>query len=267
MLITIVIPTFNRFVILKMLIDSLRFQTRLSANSYRICVSDGGSSDETSSLANKCDIFIEPLVDNERFWTQSIQAGIEASLDSDFVLLINDDIELPEDLIWNIDILLSNNDNHVIYTSKVLNADGSIYSLGGTISRFGLLKIRKKINSPLLWAGGMCTIFNVALIKDIGNFDSENFPHYIGDRDFFYRATLAGWVIKLIPDLFVVHKDEGRLYESFRARVKNVLDKKSFRSLKGNLLFYGKNDFPLITKLTFILKTFIYVIGGLGKIR
>ena len=50
---------------------------------------------------------------------------------------------------------------------------------------------------------GRGTLIPVTVFKEIGLYDSTNFPHYAADEDFSYQAKKSGWVLKIAYDAVV----------------------------------------------------------------
>jgi glycosyltransferase involved in cell wall biosynthesis len=159
MLISIVIPTFNRLSYLKKTIESVRAQ---SIKSREIIVVDNASSDGTKAwLEEQNDIFVirqDVLVPSSKNWVTSFN-----SAKGDFVVLLSDDDLLCPDCLMKVETVSeSANLSLIVGRHDVIDENGKIIQ-----SNDEFTKIRSGLYSPreslLLFSKGVmfryCSIF------------------------------------------------------------------------------------------------------------
>ena len=210
----IIIPVHNR---LSHTIDCLDSITRNVKSKYSMTIIDDGSTDETSVYLNNNYPNVDIVKgDGNLFWTGSMRAGVERVLkkakESDFIMSLNNDVILTEGSIEELlkeakkyrkslygSLSLSIRDKDTIITSGtivkswVFNITSHIYSSNSYID----LRDYTPVEVDILT--GRSVLYPVELFKDIGNFDSENFPHYGGDDEFTIRAKKFGWGLSIVP--------------------------------------------------------------------
>src|SRR3954447_12060362 len=102
-MIFVVIPVFNRKVLLSNCLDSLRSQTN---QNFKVIVVDDGSTDGTSDMLKEH--FPEVTVlkgDGNLWWTGSMNVGVRHALalckENDYIMALNDDLVVAPDYIDN----------------------------------------------------------------------------------------------------------------------------------------------------------------------
>ena len=108
-----------------------------------------------------------------------------------------------------------------------------------------------------------------SVFKKIGNVNEKDFPQYHGDSDFTYRAKLAGYEIKVYPQLRIWNdKSNSGLehYNNFRMLIRSLKDIKSNYHVGKDLLFYRLYASSPLAYKTLFLKYYFYI-GGFLKWR
>ena len=197
----VVIPCFNNLDVLKKSIPSIY------SDDFIIVVFDDNSSDGTSKWLKKYYPKIIQIKGNgNNWWTGSLAKGIQYCIDNNckYIMSVNADVLVSPELIFRL-IETSKTYNNSVIASLVVEVDNpNIILWGGSYFK----KIHKliPIYSPryIVKAGndiksisseiyetdevhGRGVLIPSIVIKNIGNYDYNNFPHYGGDNDFSFR--------------------------------------------------------------------------------
>lgn len=191
----------------KLLLASIRKQ--VYPNILTVIVDDG-STDGTHEFLSKHPQKLEVIEGNGKlWWTGSLFLGVEyilgAAGEDDYVLTINNDCEFDKDYISNL-VYSAGKFKRSIVGSLIINKnDGKIWDAGVNVdwekAEFCPLINEAKVNidKHLRYGRGINvlptkgTIFPVEVFRKIGNFDKKNFPHYLSDFEFTYRAYRNGF--------------------------------------------------------------------------
>ena len=197
----VVIPCFNNLDVLKKSTPSIY------SDDFIIVVFDDNSSDGTSKWLKKYYPKIIQIKGNgNNWWTGSLAKGIQYCIDNNckYIMSVNADVLVSPELIFRL-IETSKTYNNSVIASLVVEVDNpNIILWGGSYFK----KIHKliPIYSPryIVKAGndiksisseiyetdevhGRGVLIPSIVIKNIGNYDYNNFPHYGGDNDFSFR--------------------------------------------------------------------------------
>jgi N-acetylglucosaminyl-diphospho-decaprenol L-rhamnosyltransferase len=223
-MIYVLIPVFNRIELTKNCINSLRLQTIY--NEISIIVVDDNSTDGTSEwLTNECSDVKVLRGTGQLFWGGAVHYGIEYILKKgnlgDYILLVNNDVELE----YNTLELLKNhvilNERRVITSALTVNQfDRSTIIKSGTVVKNWFLNITnhlfvgEKLESIRLeqarvadFLTARCLLHPIEVFWQAGNYDAESFIHYGGDDEFSMRVKKYGIKTYLLPSAIVFLKD------------------------------------------------------------
>ncbi|WKN40862.1 glycosyltransferase family 2 protein [Tunicatimonas pelagia] len=215
----IVIPVYNNIEYTLRCLATLEKQEY--ANYQTIVVNDGSSDNTTEKVNAEYPNVVVLEGDGNLWWTGATNMGIEHALkqatESDFVLALNNDLEVKEDyltelvqaydqnkpcLIGSISVHL-NNPEHVAFLGEKWNP----YTAKGrpTISENRYNKVVQKytyLPSDALPGRGM--LIPVEVFNKIGLFDFDRFPQYLADYDFSRRAIYAGYKLQVATKAIVM---------------------------------------------------------------
>ena len=204
--IAVVIPTYNRYEITRVMLDLLAAQTN---QNFITIIVDSGSVDGTKDLAaeNNC-ILLD--VGNDVWWTGAIEYGVNYanSLEVEWILVLNDDIKFDVNFIES--MLQASKDNpDSINVPSQTDMSGNIFN-GYTLSPF--LKNRqpmevgpyRKTGYSIDIGNGCALMFASSLPQSICLFDEKNCPHYGGDVYLFLTAKKFGVEIKVHPSISIL---------------------------------------------------------------
>lgn len=231
-MIFVAIPVHNRKVLLKHCLLSFRAQTN---QDFQIIVTDDGSTDGTEEMLKS--EFPEVTVlkgDGNLWWTGAINKAITHALslanEGDHILVINDDLEVPEDYIANY-YSLSRRFPHALIGSVVTDFHDRDFIVGGgvvmnwmtgkwrslnegkSLASFGQGHIEENVS----YLTGRGTLIPVEAFRKLGIYNNKHYTQ-CGDTEFPIRARKAGYRLLVSYDVPVfshkghtVHKEEYSL--------------------------------------------------------
>jgi GT2 family glycosyltransferase len=215
----ILIPVHNRIDKTIKCLDSI---VRQSYEKIQVIVIDDGSSDNTKLIIQKAYPEVEILNGTgSMFWTGAVSFGINYVLRNcskdDWILLVNNDVQMEDTTLKRLVVFAEEMQRRVIVNAlSVDNKDKDTIIKSGTIVNSWLLNITKhlfhgeSLNSlssieaiEVDLLTGRCLLHPVEVFNDIGNYNSEYFPHYGGDDDYSARAKKFGYKLFILPSAVV----------------------------------------------------------------
>ena len=279
--ITIIIPTFNRKEYLRNILAQLLSQQLLESISLNIIVVVDGSTDGTLEMLQSEFKKVHFVIGDGNWWfTKCINEGFNLGkkLNTNYYLLLNDDVEVDDDYIAKLFKAYNSIDNpnsilgSISYSissrSKIIEAGIIDYNsfLGkyNYYYRYGSevdpSKLKGLYPSKELSARG--TLMPSAIVEDLGGYDSR-FIQYGSDTDFCYTAKKKGYKVYISWDSPIFCYDEMTSVESTKFRnptfstyLKSLTSEYSSNSLKLRLLFVRKH-YGILKQLIIIPKLFI----------
>ena len=247
MTVNIVIPVFNRINETKKIISNLRVQN--TDEKIKILIIDDGSTDGTSEwLSAQKDLFF--LKGNGKlFWGGAINLGINYIIknhpNDEWILLINNDVEVKKDYVDNL-VKIAKKNYPAAVGSIVKNKKNEIVSLGPRIdtSKLEVEEIYKEnlvFKNEIIFEevdalSGRGVIYPLKSIIEAKGINSKIFPHYYGDYSLSMKINKKGY--KLMTSLkAIVFTDEN--FKLLTAQRKNYSIIKKLFSKKSTSLFYS----------------------------
>jgi len=138
----------------------------------------------------------------------------------DFILLLNNDAQADKDWAKRLIQAMDNDSTLGISASKIVSMSGpaKLDSTGEQFSTWGLAFPRGRdeidldkydsIDSEIFGASGGASIYRAEMLKQVGLFDEDFFAYY-EDIDLSFRARLAGWYVRYVPEAIVKHHIGG----------------------------------------------------------
>jgi len=210
-LVSIIVVNWNREGLLK---DCLCSLSRQSYSNYEIILVDNGSSDESVSVVkeNFPAVRIVELPENRGF-TGGNAAGLDVA-NGEFIALVNNDARAERDWLERLLQPMLADPRVGICASKLvidgteaIDSAGNGLSTGGVGISRGLGMDRKHFSIPQMIFGacGAAALYRRSMLEEIGFLDDEFFL-YDEDVDLSFRAQLAGWKCRYVPDAVAHHK-------------------------------------------------------------
>jgi GT2 family glycosyltransferase len=255
-----VIPTHNRKEYLKNLLNSLANQN-ISAKLSKVVVVDGSTDGTIEMLKESYPDVIIVKGDGSWWYTKSMNEGFKKALEysPDFILTLNDDIELDKNHIHNMLKAHKKVPNGSILGSiSFLNGNRNLlYSCGSryknkwfnSIERYMPLfteiepKSLEGIIKPSVILPGRGMFIPKDTLKKLGGFDNK-FKQYHSDGDFCLRAHKKNFGVYVVWDAIIYVNMEKTSSSSSFIKTSFVAFVKSF--------FYDKSRLYLPSKSRFI---------------
>ena len=248
-MITIIIPNYNGELHLKTCIPSVLNQTY---KDYKLVLVDNGSDDESIDYITKAvsgSIIFK--MDYNAGFAKAVNEGIKYSLDnlkSDYILLLNNDIELDSKFLEYGINAFNNVPDASFIAVKMMNyferdiiddcGDTIKFNGGSPVARGHGEKDIGQYDKPD-YVFGVCAgagFYKKELFKNVGLMD-DNFIAYYEDFDFSFRAELMGYKAYFEPKAICYHKRGGT----------SSLLRKGYQTemCERNLVYFRFKNYPL----------------------
>ncbi|MCR4866297.1 MAG: glycosyltransferase family 2 protein [Lachnospiraceae bacterium] len=274
---TVIIPNYNGIDYLIPCLDSLE-QSSDALNRIKVIVIDNGSFDKSVELIEKrktkLDLKLIKLDENTGF-AYAVNRGIEAA-DTEFVLLLNNDITIDSDFVVNLEKAIEADERIFSVNSKMcqmkspelLDGAGDHYcALGWAYAAYKNKKADAyaKKDCPIFSACGGASIYRRSIFDEIGLFDEEHFA-YLEDVDIGYRALISGYKNMYCQSAVCYHAGSGfsgSRYNEFKIKLAS-----------RNSIYIIYKNMPLIQLIInlpflvtgFLIKIIFFILKGFGRI-
>ncbi|MCZ3367114.1 MULTISPECIES: glycosyltransferase family 2 protein [Methanobacterium] len=226
--ILVIIPNFNGRHFLKTCLDSIKKQNYLF---YEVIIIDNASSDESVRYIHENYPEFTLIQNKENLgFAAAVNQGIRSS-SSEYVFLLNNDVELEPDSISNLLKCIEKDERIFAVSSKMIRYNdrrkmddaGDEYTILGWTRKVGDGK------SPDLYVAERETfsacagaaLYRRSILDELGCFD-ENFFAYMEDVDISYRARIQGYKCVYCPEAVIYHfgsGTSGSKYNEFKIRL------------------------------------------------
>jgi GT2 family glycosyltransferase len=282
----IIIPVHNGLELTRKCLENLNkilITTPADSIEFRFLIVDDGSTDSTSQwVQSNYEECIVLQGDGNLWWSGAINLGAKYAIEklgADFILLWNNDIQVPPDYFSVLSDIILKMDTVSIIGSVIYSDPGykTIWSAGGLFNPYtGKKNMHRTIpdtntkDQQVLevdWLTGMGTLVPREVIERIGYWDAQRFPQYYGDSDFTYRARINGFKILVYPRLKIVNDltNSGiKHITHFREIIPTLTSIKSIHNIGKNFMFYrlySKSPFAFHK----FLKIYLEFFGGFFK--
>jgi GT2 family glycosyltransferase len=176
-------------------------------------------------------------------------AGIKMALSEgcSHVLLLNNDIEIPQSFLFSNLVEISETKGESIIVPKIFYYPGKkIWMAGGYIDKLRALGVHygyKKIDAPkynipryVTYSPTCFMLIRKEVFENVGMIDEKYFAYY-DDTDFIFRAGKAGYKVYYEPSLYILHKvssiagAESPFYVYYSNRNKIYFIRKNFKNI------------------------------------
>jgi GT2 family glycosyltransferase len=233
--VNILIPNYNGYALLQKYLPSVVNYY----NQKQILIVDDASTDSSVEYIKNTYPYIRLIIKEKNSgFSETVNIGLK-EICTDFVLLLNNDIELKSDIITQLlpcfedktlfavspKIILPSKDNIDEACKSGFWHHGMFYCS----QEQGITQI-----SSILYATGCSVLMRKSMLDKLGGFDTAYSPFYWEDADLGYRAWQRGWKSYYNPNVLVIHQHAGTI-ASFN---KNYTNRIKFRN---SLLFIWRN--------------------------
>ncbi len=269
-MVSIVIPNYNAFELLKKCIISIKEKTN---EDIEIIIVDNASKDLDIDYINNLENVKFIYLDKNYGFSKAVNEGILNS-NSEYIILLNNDTEIEfgfvEKLLEQIksdEYIFSVSSKMIDYRNrKIIDDAGDEYSIVGWTKKVGNGKSIDKFVKPrkIFSSCAGAAIYRKKIFEEIGYFD-ESFFAYLEDVDICYRANINGYKNIFCPDAIVYHvgsATSGSKHNDFKVKL----------SARNNIYLVVKNmpilqlilNLPLLC-IGFFVKYLFFLKKGLGK--
>ena len=257
----VVILNWNGKKLLKQFLPSVISHT--VSDDCSVIIADNGSTDDSVDFM-KTEYPEAPLIvlDRNYGFAEGYNKALE-KVDSEYVVLLNSDVETTNGWITGLISFMDNNPNIAAVQPKILSykdrekfeyagaAGGFIGKYGDPICRGSLLntveadegQYDKEID--IFWATGACMCVRLSDYQEAGGLDGRFFAH-MEEIDLCWRFNARGRRVMCIPSSIVYHVGGASLSKDN--------PKKMYLNFRNNLLMLYKNVTPKTFKRTFLFR-------------
>lgn len=231
-----------------------------------VIIADNGSTDDSVDFIKKEYPHIPLIIlDRNYGFAEGYNKALE-KIDSEYVVLLNSDVETSNGWISSLISFLDNNPQVAAVQPKMLSykekemfeyagaAGGFIDKYGYPFCRGRILNTVEKDESQydkvieIFWATGACLCVRLKDFLEVGGLDGRFFAH-MEEIDLCWRLNARGRKIMCIPSSIVYHVGGASLSKDN--------PKKLYLNFRNNLLMLYKNVAPKKLKHTFFFR-YIY---------
>ena len=271
--ITVVIPNYNGASYIRACLDAMRAQTR---KGFRTIVVDNGSADASDRIVEKeyPEATLLRMGSNTGF-CGAVNAGIRASGDADYVILLNNDTRADPDFVTCLYEEIRHDPRIFSAQARMLSMKdpsriddaGDLYcALGWAFSRgrgkCDTEQFRRKCRIFFSCAGA--AIYRKDLLDELGLFDEKHFA-YLEDADIGWHARILGYRNVYAPSAVVLHVGSaasGSIYNLFK--VKNSSRNSVYLIAKNMPVLQLILNLPLLLP-GFLIKWLFFAVKGYGR--
>jgi GT2 family glycosyltransferase len=222
--ISIIIPNYNGYDVLKRNIPLLVDAVENGNESAEIIVVDDASEDESIDFLNKFnyDIKVVEKRQNDGF-AKTCNIGAKNAV-GDILFFLNNDMAVKKPLLNPLYRLFDKNDIFAAAPSSLVKADGGIINetpIDGVWENGFLTILPKKNNNnellDIFHTHGGCMMVRKDRFFELNCFDERFSPFYFEDVDLCWRARMKGWRIVHQPDVEIYHQSHytiDRMYDN-----------------------------------------------------
>ena len=269
---TVVIPNYNGMPYMETCLLAMRAQ---HVRPDRVIVVDNGSTDGSAEYVEQHfpEVTLIRMGENTGF-CGAVNAGIRASGDAAYVILLNNDTEAEPDFTGALVGAMEGDPAIFSAQAKMLKMDdpekmddaGDFYcALGWAFARGkGKSASRYTVRTNLFFSCAGAAIYRMRLLEETGLFDERHFA-YLEDCDIGWRARILGYKNVFVPEARVKHvgsASSGSVYNLFKVR----------NTSRNSIYLIAKNMPALMVVINlpflipgFLVKALFFALKGYGR--
>ena len=269
---TVVIPNYNGMPYMETCLLAMRAQR---VRPDRVIVVDNGSTDGSAEYVEQHfpEVTLIRMGENTGF-CGAVNAGIRASGDAAYVILLNNDTEVEPDFTGALVGAMEGDPAIFSAQAKMLKMDdpekmddaGDFYcALGWAFARGkGKSASRYTVRTDLFFSCAGAAIYRMRLLEETGLFDERHFA-YLEDCDIGWRARILGYKNVFVPEARVKHvgsASSGSVYNLFKVR----------NTSRNSIYLIAKNMPALMVVVNlpflipgFLVKALFFALKGYGR--
>ena len=269
---TVVIPNYNGMPYMETCLLAMRAQR---VRPDRVIVVDNGSTDGSAEYVEQHfpEVTLIRMGENTGF-CGAVNAGIRASGDAAYVILLNNDTEAEPDFTGALVGAMEGDPAIFSAQAKMLKMDdpekmddaGDFYcALGWAFARGkGKSASRYTARTDLFFSCAGAAIYRMRLLEETGLFDERHFA-YLEDCDIGWRARILGYKNVFVPEARVKHvgsASSGSVYNLFKVR----------NTSRNSIYLIAKNMPALMVVVNlpflipgFLVKALFFALKGYGR--
>jgi GT2 family glycosyltransferase len=208
--INVTIVTYDNKDLLKSCITSVKEALDNLSQEWKVTVVNNASTDGTKELINKDFTFVNHIENNQNLGlSKALNIGINHGINSEFTLLLNDDVELFPDTISEMIDTLKMYPDAMGVPASLIYADGQPQRV--KLKILGVGKKNPESVQKISFAGTTACLYRTEIFRKIGLFD-EFYFFYNEDLDFCLRAKRNGMSFVFNSTIKVIHhRKKGRI--------------------------------------------------------
>lgn len=246
---SVIILNWNGEKLLKEFLPSVVANTR--GDEVEVIVADNGSSDSSLEVLKDCFPEVRVIALDKNYGFAGGYNRVVSMIDSEFVTLLNSDVETPEGWWQPILEFMEDNPDVGACQPKILSyKDKTMFeyagAAGGLLDSLGYPFCRGRLfdsmendegqydSSPadVAWASGAALTVRKAAWDQVGGLDERFFAH-MEEIDLCCRMLNAGWRVCVVP--------QSKVYHLGGASLAQGNPKKTYLNFRNNLLLLHKN--------------------------
>ncbi len=243
--VSIVIASFNKKELLKQALESIFEQ---SFKNIEVIVIDNASTDGTSNMIKEKFPRVKLIQNNSNLlFCKAYNQGIQKSI-TDFILIMNNDIELDKDFIKNGLEVFKIDSKIGMVSGKIVSQDGErIDSCGQVFTRerrplergYKQKNLSQYNKSEFIFGPcGSCAFYKKDMLEDVAcgiEYFDENFEILYEDFDLNWRANRKGWKGYYAPEAVAYHIRGASTIQKRGRRRSGIFNDYMFPYLKKDL--------------------------------
>lgn len=252
-LVAIVVLNYNGEHLLRQCIDAL-YETDYPKNRYNVIVVDNASTDRSVHIIKSEYPKVKIVHSKKNIGVAANNFGVEFALKgkkTDYVVLLNNDVIVQKH--WLTELIKASESDPTIgaFGPTVLNSNGTVQSLGGTVDLIGTPYLITRHKSTgvvdVSWISACCIMLKAEALNRLEYLVDPRFFIFYDEIDYCWRLKLEGYRTVFVPKAAVMHKGSVTIKTSNKKYNKFIMEhyknkiftfKKNFRMpLKQVLLF------------------------------